>query len=62
MCELTDRLNNIVEWPEGSRAICRCGGSRPATQLIFTDVDRYGFQVFITDQDDEDIGASHLLR
>jgi hypothetical protein len=52
------QLKNIdlSSWPEGTRAICRRERPHPGAQLKFTDVNGYRFQVFITDQqDDEDI-------
>ena len=50
-------LNNIdlSSWPEGTRAICRRERPHPGAQLKFTDVNGYRFQVFITDQEDDDI-------
>jgi Transposase DDE domain group 1 len=53
VCELTDL--DLSGWPEGTRAICRREEPHPGAQLTFTDINRYRFQVFITDQDDQDI-------
>lgn len=51
------QLKNIdlSSWPTGTRAICRRERPHPGAQLKFTDVNGYRFQVFITDQEDEDI-------
>lgn len=51
------QLKNIdlSSWPAGTRAICRRERPHPGAQLKFTDVNGYRFQVFITDQEDEDI-------
>ena len=53
VCELTELDRS--GWPEGTRAICRREEPHPGAQLTFTDINGYRFQVFITDQDDEDI-------
>jgi hypothetical protein len=53
VCELKDL--DLTSWPKGTRAICRRERPHPGAQLKFTDVNGYRFQVFITDQDDEDI-------
>lgn len=45
----------VAGWPSGSRAICRREIPHPGAQLRFTDHDGHRFQVFITDQQDEDI-------
>jgi hypothetical protein len=60
VCELTDRLDDLVEWPEGTRAICRREQPHPGAQLTFTDLEGYRFQVFITNQEGEDIAALEL--
>jgi hypothetical protein len=53
VCELTGL--DLSGWPEGTRAICRREEPHPGAQLTFTDINGYRFQVFITDQDDDDI-------
>lgn len=63
VCELKDL--DLSSWPTGTRAICRRERPHPGAQLKFTDVNGYRFQVFITDQDDEDIvklEARHRAR
>jgi Transposase DDE domain group 1 len=60
VCELTDRLDDLVEWPEGTRAICRREQPHPGAQLTFTDLEGYRFQVFITNQEGEDLAALEL--
>jgi hypothetical protein len=41
-------------WPPGTRAICRREDPHPGAQLSFTDADGHRFQVFLTDQPDND--------
>jgi hypothetical protein len=53
VCELTDL--DLSAWPEGTRAICRRERPHPGAQLTFSDIEGHRFQVFITDQEDEDI-------
>ena len=53
VCELTGL--DLSGWPEGTRAICRREEPHPGAQLTFTDINGYRFQVFITDQGDDDI-------
>lgn len=45
----------VAGWPVGTRVICRREIPHPGAQLRFTDHNGYRFQVFITDQPDEDI-------
>ena len=44
-------------WPAGTRAICRKERPHPGAQLTFTDADGHRFQVFITNQEGEDIAC-----
>jgi hypothetical protein len=53
VCELTGL--DLSAWPTGTRAICRREEPHPGAQLTFTDIEGYRFQVFITDQTDDDI-------
>jgi hypothetical protein len=54
VAELTHLLD-LSAWPSDTRAICRREMPHPGAQLTFTDHNGYRFQVFITDQPDEDI-------
>ncbi len=45
----------VAGWPRGTRPICRREVPHPGAQLRFTDHSGYRFQVFITDQADDDI-------
>jgi len=56
VAELTD-CDNLAEWPEGTRLICRRERPHPGAQLSFTDVDGHRFQCFITDQKGDDLAA-----
>jgi hypothetical protein len=56
VAELTG-LVDLSLWPAGSRLICRRERARPGAQLSFTDHDGHRFQVFLTDQDEEDIAV-----
>jgi hypothetical protein len=61
VCELTERLiDDVVEWPEGTRVICRRERPHPGAQLTFTDLEGYRFQVFITDQEGENLAELEL--
>lgn len=63
VCEL-DQLD-LSGWPTGTRAICRRERPHPGAQLSFTDHQGWRFQVFITDQEEEDIAlleARHRAR
>jgi hypothetical protein len=56
---------DLSPWPSGTRAIARRERPHPGAQLKFTDVDGNRIQVFITDQDDNDIvklEARHRAR
>ena len=55
VCELTEL--DLSAWPEGTRAICRRERPHPGAQLTFSDIEGHRFQVFITDQDSDDIVA-----
>ena len=55
VCELVDL--ELSTWPSGTRAICRRERPHPGAQLSFSDVDGHRFQVFITDQTDDDLAA-----
>lgn len=60
VCEL-----DLCGWPTGTRAICRRERPHPGAQLSFTDHQGWRFQVFITDQEEEDIAlleARHRAR
>jgi hypothetical protein len=60
VCELSDRVDDIIEWPEGSRIICRRERPHPGAQLSFTDLEGWRYQVFLTDQEDEDLAQLEL--
>lgn len=63
VCELTDL--DLSRWPSGTRAVCRRERPHPGAQLTFTDDQGWRFQVFITDQQDDDIAlleARHRAR
>ncbi len=53
VCELT--ALDLSGWPPGTRAICRREEPHPGAQLTFSDVNGFRFQVFITNQADDDI-------
>lgn len=56
---------DLSVWPSGTRAIARRERPHPGAQLKFTDIDGNRIQVFITDQDDQDIvklEARHRAR
>jgi len=53
VCELVGL--DLSRWPAGTRAIARRERPHPGAQLSFSDVDGHRFQVFITDQDDDDL-------
>lgn len=53
VCELS--ALDLREWPPGTRAICRREEPHPGAQLTFSDVNGFRFQVFITNQADDDI-------
>ncbi len=55
VCELKGL--DLSAWPSGTRAICRRERPHPGAQLSFSDHNGYRFQVFITDQPDDDIVA-----
>jgi Transposase DDE domain group 1 len=61
VAEITD-LVDLGRWPAGTRAIARREEPHPGAQLTFTDVDGHRFQVFITDQDDDDIAYLEALQ
>ena len=63
VCELTSL--DLSAWPPGTRAICRRERPHPGAQLTFTDHQGWRFQVFITNQQGEDIAlleARHRAR
>jgi hypothetical protein len=63
VCELTSL--DLAAWPPGTRAICRRERPHPGAQLTFTDHHGWRFQVFITNQQGEDIAeleARHRAR
>jgi Transposase DDE domain group 1 len=49
-------------WPEGARAICRRERAHPGAQLSLIDADGWRHQVFMTDQQDEDIAKLDLTH
>jgi len=53
VCELSGL--DLHDWPPGTRAICRREEPHPGAQLTFSDVNGFRFQVFITNQADDDI-------
>lgn len=57
VCELTDRVDLSLDWPQGTRLICRRERPHPGAQLSFTDHDGHRFQCFITDQEGSDLAA-----
>jgi hypothetical protein len=59
IAEVTN-LIDLSSWPERSRLICRRERAHPGAQLSFTDHDGHRFQVFLTDQDDPNIGLLEL--
>lgn len=61
VAEITD-LVDLSRWPDGTRAIVRREEPHPGAQLTFTDVDGRRFQVFITDQPDNDIAYLEALQ
>lgn len=61
VAEITD-LVDLSRWPAGTRAIARREEPHPGAQLTFTDVDGRRFQVFITDQVDQDIAYLEALQ
>ena len=61
VAEITD-LVDLSRWPEGTRAIARREEPHPGAQLTFTDADGHRFQVFITDQADDDIAYLEALQ
>ena len=52
--ELTD-LVDLSAWPEGSRLICRRERAHPGAQLSLIDTDGWRHQVFLTDQQGDDL-------
>lgn len=46
---------DLSAWPSGTRVVARRERPHPGAQLKFTDVDGNRIQVFITDQEDDDI-------
>src|SRR4029453_11242319 len=58
-CELTAWVD-LVNWPDGTRVICRREDAHPGAQLRFTDLDGHRFQVFLTDQADPDLARLEL--
>jgi len=51
---------DLEGWPAGSRAICRRERAHPGAQLSLIDQDGWRHQVFMTDQQDEDIALLDL--
>jgi Transposase DDE domain group 1 len=62
VCELSDRVDDIIEWPEGSRIICRRERPHPGAQLSFTDLEGWRYQVFLTDQGGDDLAQLELCH
>ncbi len=61
VAEITD-LVDLSAWPERTRAIARREEPHPGAQLTFTDIDGHRFQVFITDQTEQDIAYLEALQ
>jgi hypothetical protein len=59
-CEVTEHVNNISAWPQGSRLIARRAELKEGDQQSFADLDGYRLSVFITDQDDQNIAVLDL--
>ncbi len=57
VCELTDSVELLTEWPRGTRLICRRERPHPGAQLSFTDHEGHRFQCLITDQEGTDLAA-----
>jgi DDE family transposase len=56
---------DLSAWPSRTRAICRRERPHPGAQLTFTDHQGFRFQVFITDQEGDDLAqleARHRAR
>lgn len=63
VCELSSL--DLGSWPPGTRAICRRERPHPGAQLTFTDHQGWRFQVFLTNQQGQDIAlleARHRAR
>jgi hypothetical protein len=59
VCELTGWVD-LGNWPDGTRVLCRREDAHPGAQLRFTDHDGHRFQVFLTDQADDDLARLEL--
>ena len=59
MAELSLELSG---WPEGARAICRRERAHPGAQLSLIDTDGWRHQVFMTDQQGDDIAQLDLTH
>ena len=57
--ELTGWVD-LHTWPPGTRAVCRREDAHPGAQLRFSDLDGHRFQVFFTDQPDDDLAGLEL--
>jgi DDE family transposase len=53
---------DLSGWPEGARAICRRERAHPGAQLSLIDTDGWRHQVFMTDQQGEDIARLDLAH
>jgi len=51
-----------IDWPQGTRAICRRERPHPGAQLSFTDDNGYRFQVFVTNQQGRRIARLEQLH
>jgi hypothetical protein len=51
---------DLSRWPEGARAICRRERAHPGAQLSLIDTDGWRHQVFMTDQQGDDIAKLDL--
>jgi hypothetical protein len=51
---------DLSEWPDGSRAICRRERAHPGAQLSLIDTDGWRHQVFMTNQQGDDIARLDL--
>jgi Transposase DDE domain group 1 len=61
VAELTN-LIDLESWPTRSRLICRRERAHPGAQLSFTNHNGHRFQVFLTDQDDQNIAVLELRQ
>jgi hypothetical protein len=60
VAELTDHVNLLSAWPEGSRLIVRRERPHPGAQFTIFDEHGYRHTCFLTDQDERDVAALEL--